>query len=114
MGILHLSNKTRVCELIEKVTSVNVNQDCWGSCHPLTSDKKNKIIFKFSRRKDAESVLRNKNKKKRILTLEVWTLIVTKSLSMKLFVTNTGFFRVSVKSCTLKSASKLLGKQWSN
>ena len=34
------------------------------SCHPLTSDKRNKIIVKFSGRKDAESVLENKSKKK--------------------------------------------------
>ena len=34
------------------------------SCHPLTSDKRNKIIVKFSARKDAESVLENKSKKK--------------------------------------------------
>ena len=41
----------------------------------------------------------------RTLTLEVWTLIVTKSLLMKFFVTTTSFFRASVKSCILKSAS---------
>ena len=61
VGIPDSTNKIKVCELIGKVTGINVNQDCLESCHPLPSDKKNKIIVKFSRRKDAENVLRNKN-----------------------------------------------------
>ena len=62
VGISDSTNETKVCELIGKVTGINVNQDCLESCHPLPWDKKNKIIVKFSRRKDAESVLQNKNK----------------------------------------------------
>ena len=64
MGIPDLTNEIKVCELIGKVTGINVNQDCLESCRPLPSDKKNKIVVKFSRRKVAESVLRNKNKNK--------------------------------------------------
>ena len=45
-----------------KVTCINLDQECLESCHPLLSDKENKIIVKLSRRKDAESVLRNKNR----------------------------------------------------
>ena len=64
VGIPDSTNEIKACELIGKVTGINVNQDCLESCHPLPSDKKNKIIVKFSRRKDSESVLRNKNKNK--------------------------------------------------
>ena len=64
MGIPDTTNEKKVCELIRKVTGINVNQDSLESCHPLPSEKKNKVTVKFSRRKDAESVLRNKNKNK--------------------------------------------------
>ena len=47
--------------------------------------------------------------KTRTLTLEAWTLIVTKSLSMKVFVAATSFFGVSAKSCGLKNGSRLFG-----
>ena len=56
------TDETKIYELIEKVTVVNVHQDCLESCHLLTSSKKKKIIDKFSRQKNAESVLQNKNK----------------------------------------------------
>ena len=58
------TNETKVCILIEKVTGINLNQDCLECYHLLLSDKKNKIIVKFSRQKDAESVLQNKHKNK--------------------------------------------------
>ena len=45
-----------------KVTCINLNQECLESSHPLLSDKENKIIVKLSGRKDAEKVLRNKNR----------------------------------------------------
>ena len=77
--IVEISDSTRkVWELIEKVTGINVNQDCLELCHPLPplpSDKKNKIIiiiiFKFSRQKDDEKILRNNKKTTRTLSLEV-------------------------------------------
>ena len=62
VGIHVLTNDSNERELVGKVTGINVNQDCLESYHPLPSDKKNKILVKFSRRKDAESVLKNKNK----------------------------------------------------
>ena len=74
MRISDSTKETKVCELIEKVTVVNVHQNCLVTvvnvhqnclelCHLLPSAKKNnKIIAKFSRSKDAQSVLRNKNK----------------------------------------------------
>ena len=40
VGILESTNEIKVCELIEKVTGVHVNQDCLESCHPLHSDYK--------------------------------------------------------------------------
>ena len=47
--------------------------------------------------------------KKGTLTLEVKTLILTKTLSMKVFGTSTSFFGVSAKSCGLRSGSYLFG-----
>ena len=35
VGIPDSTNKIKVCELIGKVTGINVNQDCLESCHPL-------------------------------------------------------------------------------
>ena len=65
VGIRDSKNKTKLCELIEKVASINVNRVCLELRHPLPSYKKNhKIIVKFSRRKDPESLLRNKNNDK--------------------------------------------------
>ena len=40
VGILEPTNEIKVCELIEKVTGVHVNQDCLESCHPLHSGYK--------------------------------------------------------------------------
>ena len=34
------TNETKVCELIGKVTGINLNQECLESCHLLPSDKK--------------------------------------------------------------------------
>ena len=39
-GISDSTDETKVCELIEKVTSINVNQNCIDSCHLLPSDEK--------------------------------------------------------------------------
>ena len=69
MGIPDSTNETMECKLIEKVTCVNVNQECLELCHPLTSDKK-KIIVTFSGRKDVEIILQKKSKI-RTLTLKV-------------------------------------------
>ena len=55
----------KIFELIGIVTGIKVNQNCRESCHPRPSDKKKKIIVKFLTRKNAESVLRNKNKNKK-------------------------------------------------
>lgn len=35
-----LNERSKVCELIEKVPGVNINQDCLESCHPLASEIK--------------------------------------------------------------------------
>ena len=34
------TSEIKVCEMIEKITGINVNQDYQESCHPLPSDKK--------------------------------------------------------------------------
>ena len=40
VGILDSTNEIKVCELIGKVTGINVNQNCLELCHPLPSEKK--------------------------------------------------------------------------
>ena len=55
------TNETKVCELIEKIAGVDVNQDCLESCLCYPQTKKT-ITVKFSREKDPESVLQNKKK----------------------------------------------------
>ena len=35
-----LNCEKKVCELIEKVPGINVNQDCLESCHLLLSERK--------------------------------------------------------------------------
>ena len=39
--ILDSTNEIKVCELIGKVTGININQNCLELCHPLPSEKKN-------------------------------------------------------------------------
>ena len=41
VGILDSTNEIKVCELIGKVTGININQNCLELCHPLPSEKKN-------------------------------------------------------------------------
>ena len=40
VGIPDSTNEIKACELIGKVTGINVNQDCLESCHSLPSDQK--------------------------------------------------------------------------
>ena len=47
VGIPNSTNEIKVCELIGKVTGINVNQNRLKSCDPLPSDKKSKIIVKL-------------------------------------------------------------------
>ena len=54
-----------VSEIVSSATGVNINLDTLESCHRLPTEGNNKIVVKFSRRKDAESVLKNRKKLKR-------------------------------------------------
>ena len=103
------TNEIKVCKLIGKVTDINVNQDCLESSHPLPSSKKIKIILKFSKRKDTESVLRNKNKNKRFnprsIDIDRKKVFINESLCCY----TARFFGVILKSCELKSGSKPFG-----
>ena len=56
VGIPDTTNETKVCDLIEVATSISITPD--------SLEANDKLIIKFSRRKDAEMVLSKKNKAK--------------------------------------------------
>ena len=65
VGILESTNEIKVCELIEKVTGVHVNQDCLESCHPLHSDyKKTKSESNSQDEKMLKASYKTKTKKR--------------------------------------------------
>ena len=64
VGIPDNAQEEKVCELVSSATGVSINPDSLESCHHLPSKGNNKIILKFSRRKDVESVLRNRTQLK--------------------------------------------------
>ena len=55
---------TKACELIETATGISITPDSLEACHRLPSDQNDKLIIKFSRRKDAEMVLSKLQKQK--------------------------------------------------
>ena len=56
VGIPDTTNETKVCDLIEVATSISITPD--------SLEANDKLIIKFSRRKDAEMVLSKKQTKK--------------------------------------------------
>ena len=64
VGIPGNTQKEKVCKLVSSAIGAHINPDPLESCHRLPSKGNNKIIVKFSKRKDAESVLRNRKKLK--------------------------------------------------
>ena len=63
------TQEEKACELVSSTTGVNINPDYLESCHHLPSMGNNKVIVKFSRRKDGESVLRNRKKLKSFILI---------------------------------------------
>ena len=64
VGIPDNTQEEKVCQPVSFATEVNINFDSLESCVRLPSKGNNKIIAKLSRRKDTESVLRNRKKLK--------------------------------------------------
>ena len=100
VGIPDTTNETKVCDLIEVATSISITPD--------SLEANDKVIIKFSRRKDAEMVLSKKNKAKGF-NLAVLVLKVVKSLSMKAFAATIRSYGVNAKLYGQRSGLKLSG-----
>ena len=64
VGIVDITNDTKVCELIETATGISITPDSLEACHRLPTDQNDKLIIKFSRRKYDKMVLSKKKKNK--------------------------------------------------
>ena len=69
-GLHDSTTDNEVCSVFKKI-GVDVSVDNIEACHPLKSDNKNKIIVKFSKRKDCQAVLENKKKLKNLSNEEL-------------------------------------------
>ena len=70
VGLPDSTTDNEVCSVFKKI-GVDVSFDNIEACHPLKSDNKNKIIVKFSKRKDCQAVLENKKKLKNLSNEEL-------------------------------------------
>ena len=70
VGLHDSTTDKKVCSVFKKIR-VDVSVDNIEACHPLKSDNKNKIIVKFSERKDCQAVLENKKKLKNLSNEEL-------------------------------------------
>ena len=69
-GLSETTTDAEVCTFFTKI-GVSVSPDNIEACHPLKSNDKNKIIVKFSKRKDCQAVLNNKKKLKNLTNEEL-------------------------------------------
>ena len=70
VGLSDSTADSEVCSVFKKIC-VDVSVDNIEACHPLKSDNKNKMIVKFSKRKDCQAVLENKKKLKNLSNEEL-------------------------------------------
>ena len=70
IGLPDSTTDNEVCSVCKKI-GVDVSVDNIEACHLLKSDNKNKIIAKFSKRKDCQAVLENKKKLKNLSSEEI-------------------------------------------
>ena len=70
VGLPDSTTDNEICYVFKKI-SVDVSVDNIEACNPLKSDNKNKIIVKFSKRKDCQAVLENKKKLKNLSNEEL-------------------------------------------
>ena len=90
-------------------TDISITPDSLEACHHLPSDQNDKLIIKFSRRKNSEMVLSKKPTKLKASILTVLVLKVVKSLSMKVFRTTITFYAVNAKLYGQRNGLKLSG-----
>ena len=64
VGISDDANEKKACEFLTLPTGALLNLDSLEAYHHLPSEGKNKIIVKFSKRKDVDLVMRNRHKLK--------------------------------------------------
>ena len=62
VGIPDNTDETKVCDFLSLATGTTIKPDDLEACHPLPSNDNNKIIVKFSKRKTAQLVLKEKKK----------------------------------------------------
>lgn len=67
VGMPENTSQDKVCEIFDKI-GAKLSPENLEACHPIKSCDKNKIIVKFSRRKDCQLVLENKRKLKSLST----------------------------------------------
>ena len=79
VGIPSSTNDTKVCELTETATGISITPASLEASHCLPADQNDKLIIKFSRRKDVEMVLSKEKKILRTSILEVLVMKVVKS-----------------------------------
>ena len=79
VGIPSSTNDTKVCELTETATGISITPASLEASHCLPADQNDKLIIKFSRRKDVEMVLSKEKKILRTSILEVLVMMVVKS-----------------------------------
>ena len=70
VGLPDSTTDNEACSVFKKI-GVDVSVDNIAACHLLMSNNKNKIIIKFSKRKDCQAVLENKKKLKNLSNEEL-------------------------------------------
>ena len=109
VGIPSSTNDTKVCELTETATGISLTPASLEASHCLPADQNDKLIIKFSRRKDVEMVLSKEKKILRTSILEVLVMKVVKSLSMKVFVATIISYGINAKLYGQRNGLKLSG-----
>ena len=84
VAIPDTTNETKVHELTETATSISITHESVEACHRLFFEQNDKIIVKFSRRKNAEKVLLKKKTTKgfslRSIDIEIGKTFMKESL----------------------------------
>ena len=91
VGLPDSTTDNEVCSVFKKI-GVDVSVDNIEACHLLKSDDKNKIIVKFSKRKDCQAVLDNEKKLKNHQMMNFGWKQTQKYLLTKVYVSTINFY----------------------
>ena len=94
VAIPDTTNETKVHELTETATSISITHESVEACHRLFFEQNDKIIVKFSRRKNAEKVLLKKIQL-RASVFAVLILKLVKPLWKKVFAATISSYKVN-------------------